>query len=307
MTASLRSQVPLPCPHGLSSISATVALKASHLAIQLYLQHFMSATLDRLIASARRRVAEAKRSADRPALEWAAEQHQPRGFRRALHEASATRPAIIAELKKASPSKGTIRGTFHVAALASELAANGANALSVLTEEEHFQGSLDNLCEASAATDIPCLRKDFIIDEFQVVEARANRADAILLIAAALSQGDLVFLNDRARDWGLDVLCEVHDAEELTRAIDVGFDLIGVNSRNLRTFEVDLNAALSLASQIPDTALRVAESGIHNAADLRSLRSAGYQAFLIGESLMRADNPGEALKTLLESAKAEAR
>jgi indole-3-glycerol phosphate synthase len=267
----------------------------------------MSATLDSLMAAARRRVAEAKRSADRAALEWAAEQHQPRGLRRALRDASATRPAIIAELKKASPSKGTIRGTFHVAALASELAANGATALSVLTEEEHFQGSLDNLCEASAATDLPCLRKDFILDEFQVVEARANRADAILLIAAALSQGDLVFLNDRARDWGLDVLCEVHDAEELARALDVGFDLIGVNSRNLRTFQVDLNTALALAPQIPDTALRVAESGIHNGADLRSLRAAGYQAFLIGESLMRADYPGEALKTLLQSAKAEAR
>lgn len=267
----------------------------------------MSATLDSLIAAARRGVAEAKRSADRPALERAAEQHQPRGFRRALHDASATRPAIIAELKRASPSKGAIRDTFHIAALASELAANGATALSVLTEEEYFQGSLENLREASAATGIPCLRKDFIIDEFQVVEARANCADAILLIAAALSQGDLVFLNDRARDWGLDVLCEVHDAEELSRAVDAGFDLIGVNSRDLRTFAVDLNTALSLVSQIPDTALRVAESGIHTAADLRSLRAAGYHAFLIGESLMRAHSPGEALSTLLQSAKAEVR
>jgi indole-3-glycerol phosphate synthase len=273
----------------------------------LYLANPMTATLDSLIAAARRRVAEAKRAADRPALEWAAEQHQPRGFRRALHEASANAPAIIAELKKASPSKGTIRGTFHVAALASELALGGATALSVLTEEDHFQGSLDYLCEASAATDLPCLRKDFIIDEFQIVEARANRADAILLIVAALPQGDLVFLNDRARDWGLDVLCEVHDAAELARAIDVGFDVIGVNSRNLHTFEVDLNIALSLVSQIPATAVRVAESGIHNADDLRALRSAGYQSFLIGESLMRANHPGEALSALLQSARAEAR
>ncbi len=264
----------------------------------------MSATLDQLMAAARRRVEESKRTADVRSLEREAASHVPRGFRRSLLAASQRSPAIIAELKKASPSRGLIREPFHVGALAFQLSANGAAALSVLTEEEHFRGSLDNLREASAATELPCLRKDFIIDEFQMLEARANRADAILLIVAGLSYGDLIFLNDRARDWGLDVLCEVHNADELQRALDAGFETIGANSRDLRTFNVDLKTALGLAAKIPDTVLRVAESGIHTGDDLALLRAAGYQAFLVGESLMRADSPGDALREMLQKADA---
>lgn len=262
----------------------------------------MTVTLEQLTAAARRRVAETKRNADRKLLESAAEKHVPRGFRQNLARVAETAPAIIAELKKASPSKGLIREPFHCAALATQLQMNGAAALSVLTEEEHFLGALSNLCEASAATDIPCLRKDFIVDEFQMLEARANRADAVLLIVAALTQGELVFLNDRAKDWSLDVLCEVHDEEELSRAMDAGFDLIGVNGRDLRTFKVDLAVSFELAQEIPSNAVRVAESGIRGGEDVRLLREAGFQAFLIGESLMRAELPGVALAELLREA-----
>jgi len=209
---------------------------------------------------------------------------------------------VIAELKKASPSRGVIRGDFRPSELAPELEQAGATALSVLTDEQFFQGSLDYLRQASANSWLPCLRKDFIVDEFQIVEARANRADAILLIVAALDQKELVELGGIARSHGLDVLCEVHDEEELQRALDAGFDLIGVNNRNLRTFEVDLGTALQLAGKIPATCVRVAESGIHCGQDLARLRAAGYEAFLIGESLMKAEKPGDALARLMEEA-----
>ncbi len=212
---------------------------------------------------------------------------------------SAAGPAVIAELKKASPSKGLLRGTLHVAGLAEEFVRAGAAALSVLTEEQFFLGSLGNLRAASAAATVPCLRKDFIVDEFQVLESRAYSADALLLIVAALTDDELARLGARSREFGLDVLCEVHDETELQRAVDVGFDLIGVNSRNLRTFEVDLGTALRLAPKIPAGAVKVAESGIQSPKDIADLRSAGYQAFLIGESLMRADRPGEALLALV--------
>jgi indole-3-glycerol phosphate synthase len=169
----------------------------------------------------------------------------------------------------------------------------------VLTDEEFFQGSLGNLREASAAVSIPCLRKDFIVDEFQLVEARANSADAILLIVAALSSAELDALASGARARRLDVLCEVHDGEELQRALDAGCDLIGVNTRDLRTFQVDLKTAFDLAEKFPAGVVRVAESGIHSAEDMARLRAAGYDAFLVGESLMRASSPGDALRELL--------
>jgi indole-3-glycerol phosphate synthase len=207
---------------------------------------------------------------------------------------------VIAELKKASPSKGLIRANFDVETLATELQSAGAAALSVLTEEQFFQGSLKNLRMASAATTLPCLRKDFTVDEFQIIEARANHADAILLIVAALSQGELTGLQRKAKELALDVLCEVHDENELQRAIDAGCDLIGVNSRNLKTFEVDLATALNLAHQTPANVVSVAESGIGSASDIRDLKAAGYQAFLIGESLMRSKSPAEALRALTE-------
>jgi indole-3-glycerol phosphate synthase len=260
----------------------------------------MPAFLDQIVAATRRRVSEAKHGANLRELERQAERHAPRGFRRALNSRDGV--AVIAELKRASPSKGLIRAEFHPAELARELEAAGAAALSVLTDEEFFQGSLENLRLASAAVKVPCLRKDFIVDEFQLLEARANRADAVLLIVAALSASELVALLRRSRERGLDVLGEVHDADELQRALDAGCDLIGVNSRDLRTFKVDLETAFQLAEKFPDGVVRVAESGIHSGTDIARLRAAGYHAFLVGESLMRAERPGDALRELVASA-----
>lgn len=261
----------------------------------------MPAFLDQIVASTRQKVAEAKRGADLQDLERRAERHVPRGFRRALANRSREGIAVIAELKKASPSKGLIRADFRVEELARELEAGGAAALSVLTDEEFFQGSLENLRLASAAVTVPCLRKDFIVDEFQLLEARAHCADAVLLIVAALTDEELNTLARRARARGLDVLCEVHDEEELHRALAAHCDLIGVNSRDLRTFKVDLETAVRLAENFPTDVVRVAESGIHSGADVARLRAAGYQGFLIGESLMRAERPGEALRALVAS------
>lgn len=218
-----------------------------------------------------------------------------------LEEKSRTGVAVIAELKKASPSKGLIRPEFCAEELAKDLAAAGAAALSVLTDEEFFQGSLENLRLASAAVKVPCLRKDFIVDEFQLLEARASSADAVLLIVAALSNAELNRLALGAGLHGLDVLCEVHDEEELQRALDAGCDLIGVNTRDLQTFKVDAETAFRLAEQLPKNVVRVAESGIRSGEDIARLRAAGYQAFLIGESLMRAERPGEALRELVAS------
>ena len=226
----------------------------------------------------------------------------PSGLSARLESAAAKGVAVIAELKKASPSKGLIRPSFDPEALARELAEGGAAALSVLTEPEFFQGSLANLRLASEASGLPCLRKDFIVDEIQIIEARAHCADAILLIVAALEQPDLEGLAARARGQQLDVLCEAHDEEELQRAIDAGCTLIGVNSRNLRTFQVDLSTAHRLGKKLPSGVLAVAESGINSPGDIAELRSAGYQAFLIGESLMKAAFPGSALRRLLGAA-----
>jgi indole-3-glycerol phosphate synthase len=265
----------------------------------------MPAFLDSIVAATRQRLAQQRRDVDLRALEEAAAGHIPRGLRARLRRVAqdGTAIAVIAELKKASPSKGLIRADFRPCDLATELERAGAAALSVLTETEFFQGSLDYLRQASSSTSLPCLRKDFIIDEFQIVEARANRADAILLIVAALDQKELVALARIARAHGLDVLCEAHDETELQRALDAGCDLIGVNTRNLRTFEVDLETAFGLAEKIPANCVSVAESGIQSGANLARLRSAGYEAFLVGESLMKADRPGEALAKLLEEAK----
>jgi len=260
----------------------------------------MPAFLDSILAATRQRLSQRRHSVDLRTLEQAAAKHVPREFRAHLNRVSRDGIAVIAELKKASPSKGLIRADFQPAALARELEQAGAAALSVLTDEPFFQGSLNYLREASSASSLPCLRKDFIVDEFQIIEARANSADAILLIVAALDQKELITLSRRARQHRLDVLCEAHDEQELQRALDAGCDLIGINSRNLRTFEVTLDTALQLAEKIPDECLAVAESGIHNGADVARLRSAGYDAFLIGESLMKENHPGEALTKLLQ-------
>jgi indole-3-glycerol phosphate synthase len=238
-------------------------------------------------------------------LERRAEAHVPRGFRRSLEITSRHGVAVIGELKKASPSRGLIRSDFDPESLAKELEAAGASALSVLTDVDFFQGSLENLRRASGGVKAPCLRKDFIVDDFQILEARANCADAVLLIVAALSQAELATLCKSAGQWNLDVLCEVHDQEELNHAMDAGCDLIGVNSRDLRTFKVDVDTAFRLAGLIPKHALGVAESGIRDGADIARLRAAGYSAFLIGESLMKAKSPGEALHTLIADAERE--
>ncbi|MGC2605664.1 MAG: indole-3-glycerol phosphate synthase TrpC, partial [Silvibacterium sp.] len=212
---------------------------------------------------------------------------------------SAQGPAIIAELKKASPSKGLIRPDFDAAELAVSLQSGGAAALSVLTDEPYFQGSLRNLEIASSVSGLPCLRKDFIVDEYQIVEARAHCADAILLIAAALSDAELTRFAFFAHALGLDVLCEVHTDDELARVVDLGCDAYGVNNRNLSTFEVTLETSLRLIDRLPAGTVRVAESGIHTAEHLELLRTAGFDTFLIGESLMRQSDPGAALQALL--------
>jgi indole-3-glycerol phosphate synthase len=257
--------------------------------------------LPEILAHTRGVVAERKAAADMRALEAAAARHVPRGFARALRARKGHGMAVIAELKKASPSKGLIRDGFEPVEIALQLEAGGAAALSVLTDERFFQGSLENLRRASAAVWLPCLRKDFMVDEFQMLEARANRADAVLLIVAALTDAELKTLRASARSHGLDVLCEVHDAEELERALPLECECVGVNSRDLRTFEVSLERACELAQRLPQSAVRVAESGIHTQSDMRRLSAAGYEAFLIGESLMRESRPGGALAHLLRS------
>ena len=259
--------------------------------------------LEPILAETRRAVEARKRASHRSSLEGLAAAHKPRGFAAALQQRSKSGPAIIAELKKASPSKGLIRPEFDVPYLAKSLERGGATCLSVLTEEKFFQGSLLNLEAASAATQIPCLRKDFIVDEFQILEARAHRADAILLIVAALTDSELHRLNGEAQKLGLDVLCEVHTEAELDRVAGLGCDAYGVNNRDLDSFEVRLEVSLELAAKLPKGAVHVAESGIHTADDLNQLRSAGFDAFLIGESLMRQADPGASLERLLASAK----
>ena len=263
----------------------------------------MSTHLDKILATTRATVAAAKKRVPVAELERQAALHQPRGWAAALRQKASTGPAVIAEIKKASPSKGLIRADFDVEWIARSYAAGGAAAFSVLTDEPFFQGSLRNLELASAAVALPCLRKDFTVDEYQIVETRAHHGDAILLIAAALTNGELVRFARTAHSLSLDVLVEVHTAEELARVLDAlgetGVDAIGVNNRDLKTFDVHLETSLELVGKIPSTAVRVTESGIATTEDLGRLRSAGFGAFLIGESLMRQPDPGAALKALL--------
>ena len=208
-------------------------------------------------------------------------------------------PAIIAEIKKASPSKGVLQPDFHPAFIAHAYEEGGAACLSVLTDGQYFQGSLRDLEAARAAVAVPVLRKDFTIDRLQIFEAAAHGADAILLIAAVLEVPELTSLRELASSLGLAALVEVHDSEELKKAIDSGADLIGVNNRNLDTFEVSIDNSLRLSFQMPADVVRVSESGIHSTADIELLQGAGFQAFLVGESLMRAKNPAASLKALL--------
>ncbi len=227
------------------------------------------------------------------------EQTSVRGFAKALQaQVAQTRPAVIAEVKKASPSKGVIRDNFHPAEIAPSYQSGGATCLSVLTDIDFFQGADEYLREARAACKLPVLRKDFTIDPYQVVEARAIGADAILLIVAALDDGQMHELADVAAEHQLDVLVEVHDRAELERALELPTPLIGVNNRDLHTFETRLETTLELLPHMPEDRVVVTESGIHTADDIAVMRDSGVHAFLVGEAFMRCEEPGEKLKEL---------
>jgi indole-3-glycerol phosphate synthase len=219
-----------------------------------------------------------------------------RSFRKALLSRP---PAVIAEIKKASPSAGLIRKDFDFIKIAREYREAGAAALSVITEVRHFRGGLEILASLRWNNSLPLLRKDFIVDRYQVLEARHAGADAVLLITALLDTAALRDLRTEAERYGMDALVEVHNEPELERALESGATMIGVNNRDLRTFQVSLDVSINLARKIPGMVLPVAESGIRNVGDLRRLSDAGYRGFLVGEQLMRAPSPGAALKELL--------
>jgi indole-3-glycerol phosphate synthase len=260
----------------------------------------MSDILQRIVAVKREELIAARAAHSEAALiDAAAAQSTPRGFAAALRaKLAAGLPAVIAEIKKASPSKGVIREHFVPAEIAASYAAHGAACLSVLTDVGFFQGHADYLRQARAACTLPVLRKDFMIDPYQVLEARAMGADCILLIAACLSDAQMAELESCAIEHGLDVLVEVHDGVELSRALALKTPLVGINNRNLRSFEVTLDTTLGLLSQVPADRLLITESGIVNRADVQHMRAAGVNAFLVGEAFMRADVPGEALAAL---------
>jgi indole-3-glycerol phosphate synthase len=225
----------------------------------------------------------------------AAQRKDVRNFRASL---TSSTPAIIAEIKKASPSKGVLAANFDPAAIARLYSEGGAAALSVLTDREFFQGSLEDLHAARSAVVLPVLRKDFTIDEFHVIEAAANGADAILLIAALLDEAAMRRFRELAAEYRMAALVEVHDREELDRALSSGAEIVGVNNRNLHTFEVTLETSLRLAEKIPASVVKVSESGIHSAADVKRLTAAGFHAFLVGEHLMKSADPAAALREL---------
>jgi indole-3-glycerol phosphate synthase len=253
--------------------------------------------LDRIVAARRDSVAHRKRVLPDVALKLAVQrQDSARDFARMLSREGCN---VIAELKKASPSLGLIREDYSPAALAPSLEAAGAAALSVLTEEEFFQGSLGDLKEAKKAVSIPILRKDFIFDPWQVWEARAAGADSFLLIVAVLGEELLSELLSLGRDLGMEPLVEVHSREELDLAKAVGAKIIGVNNRDLRDFRVNLQTSLDLVREIPESAIAVSESGLHTRDDLERLRLAGFDAFLIGERLMKQADPARELQELL--------
>ncbi len=219
-----------------------------------------------------------------------------RGFRKALEK---KRPAIIAEIKKASPSAGLIQANFKPGEIARKYEEAGAACLSVLTDKQFFQGSLDDLIEARSSCGLPVLRKDFTLDRYHLLQSSAAGADCVLLIVAALSDAELSELLEQAKELELDVLVEVHDEAELERALRVEAEMIGVNNRNLKTLEVSLETSFRLAERIPAGVLKVSESGIRTAEDIKRLMDAGYAAFLVGESLMKQEDPGGGLTRLL--------
>jgi len=266
----------------------------------------MTRTPDILQTIARRKAEEiSERAARLPLRELAMRSHDAaptRGFAAALaHRVAAGAVAVIAEIKKASPSKGLLRVDFRPAEIARGYAAGGATCLSVLTDVDFFQGADAYLQQARDACSLPVLRKDFVIDPYQVYEARAIGADCILLIVGCLGEAQLGELADLAAQLDLDVLIEVHDQDELERALAVPGRLIGINNRDLRTFDVSLDTTLGLLPRIPPERLVVTESGIHTTADVARMREAGVHAFLVGESFMRAEDPGAKLRELFDT------
>jgi indole-3-glycerol phosphate synthase len=260
----------------------------------------MTDILSRIIAVKRQEIAAARAQEPLAALRARAEQRRDlRGFERALRaRIAAGQPAVIAEVKKASPSKGVLREQFDPAAIARSYAQHGAACLSVLTDVQFFQGAPEYLDQARRASALPALRKDFIVDEYQVAQARAWGADCILLIVAALDLPQLRDLEAAAQDYGMDALVEVHDAAELDLALQLDTPLVGINNRNLRSFEVSLRTTLDLLPRIPSGRLVITESGILAAADVATMRAAGVHAFLVGEAFMRAPEPGVELARL---------
>ncbi|MDR3386687.1 MAG: indole-3-glycerol phosphate synthase TrpC [Rudaea sp.] len=260
----------------------------------------MSDILQRILA---RKAAEIQERRARVSIEelqsLTATAPSPRGFAGALRrQIAGGRAAVIAEVKKASPSRGVIRPDFDPAEIARSYAAGGAACLSILTDIDFFQGADTYLREAREACALPVLRKDFTVDAYQVYEARVLGADCILLIVAALSDAGLIELSSLAHKLGMDVLVEAHDAQELERALATSAALIGINNRNLRTFETSLDATLVLRERVPADRLLITESGIHTRADVTRMRAAGVNAFLVGEAFMRAGDPGTELRTL---------
>ena len=255
--------------------------------------------LQTIVAATRVRVANAQAAEATPTLEARARLMTPRGeaFRAALTRVG--QPNVIAECKRRSPSRGVLRAAYDPVAIAAGYAEAGAAALSILTEPMFFDGSLAHLASIRAAVSIPLLRKDFIVDRYQILEAVAAGADAVLLIVAALDAGDLRRLSDEAATWGLAALVEVHSDQELDRALTAGASIIGVNNRNLRTLEVDVDLSQRIAARFPSSVVAVSESGLKTPADLARLGALGYRAFLMGERFMTAPDPGAALARLL--------
>ena len=260
----------------------------------------MSNILEQILATKREEI-DLRRTLvpEQQLLDKMADGHTPLGFVSALQRrASEQKPGVIAEIKKASPSKGVIRADFNPAAIATSYATANATCLSILTDEQYFQGRDDYLREVRQVVTLPLLRKDFTIDAYQVYEARAMGADCILLIVSALKPADLRDLYALAQSMGLDVLIEVHDAEELAIALALGPDLIGINNRNLKTFNTNLETTIDLLSNIPSDVVVVTESGISTVADVSRMQANNVHCFLVGEAFMRATDPGQALSDL---------
>ncbi|BBP02906.1 indole-3-glycerol phosphate synthase [Sulfuriferula plumbiphila] len=263
----------------------------------------MSDILNRILASKREEIRAARTRTSLAEIQAAARDTPPtRDFSGAMRSRiGAGQAAVIAEIKKASPSKGLLRANFQPAAIAASYAQHGAACLSVLTDAPYFQGSAAYLIEARAACSLPVLRKDFMIDPYQVYEARALGADCILLIVAALGLAEMQALEGIAHELGMAVLVESHDATELEQALQLATPLQGINNRNLRTFETSVQATLDLLTMLGDQHIAVTESGIHSRADVRLMREHGVNAFLVGEAFMRADDPGAELARLFGS------